>query len=284
MASLTTGDGIELFLHEWTIPSPRLLVIVLHGYGEHAGRYAHMAQAFNAKGMSVLAVDLRGHGKSKGRRGHVERFRDYHHDVYALMEAAKSKAPGVPIALFGHSMGALLGIDWLLSGNGKELVGVALSSPFLGIALAVNPVKAAVGRFMSRYVPTLALPTGIHGTDVTRDPELSRLYDSDPLNNKNATARWFTEALETIERAHARAAELAPPMLLLYGGADRLASADATDRFAARLKERAGKAPLIVERLGGYFHELVNEPPELRAPVIERFAAWLIERAEAKAA
>jgi alpha-beta hydrolase superfamily lysophospholipase len=129
---------------------------------------------------------------------------------------------------------------------------------------------------MSKIVPTLALPSGLQGRDVTRDAELAGVYDRDPLNNKKATARWFTEAMQAIERVHARAGEVPSPLLLLYGGADKVASADATDKFAAKLKGAVEK-----ERLADHYHELVNEPPAVRDKVIDRIGTWLLARANA---
>jgi alpha-beta hydrolase superfamily lysophospholipase len=272
---MKADDGLELHVHEWKAQgTPRLSLALLHGYGEHAGRYAHFAEAMNARGISVTGVDLRGHGKSKGARGHVDAFQQFHSDAKLAVNRAKELGGGAPVALFGHSMGALLALDWLLAGNGKELAGVALSSPFLGIALKVNPVKEGLGRVMSRLIPTLSLPSGLKGSDACRDPKLQELYDSDPLNNKNATARWFTEAMKAIDRVHARANEIKGPLILLYGGSDRIASADATDQLAKKL----ACEDKTVERLEGHYHELVNEGPEDREKIFDRYATWLLAR------
>lgn len=279
-ASIRTSDGQTLNLHDWTIPQPRLTLGLIHGYGEHAGRYEYAARGLNARGISVVGVDLRGHGRSTGPRGHVDRFNEYHLDAAALIEAARARSGGSPVALFGHSMGALVSIDWQLAGGGRDLRALVLSSPFLGIALPVNPLKILLGKVASRAVPRLALPSGLTGADVCRDPELARLYDVDPLNNKLATARWYTEATGTFARVQAGAGTLALPLLLLYGGADRVASADETDRFARSLR-----APdRTVERLPGLYHEILNEPKETRDRLIERIAGWLLERADTKAA
>lgn len=272
----TAADGRQLHLYDWAIPegAPALTVALLHGYGEHAGRYAHVAEAMNARGISVVAGDLRGHGKSDGTRGHILHFQEYHLDAAAIVGAARSRAKGGPVAVLAHSMGALLLCDWLLAGGGKDLSSVVLTSPFLGIALEVNPVKAAVGRAMSKIVPALALSSGLRGADVCRDAEIARRYDVDPLNNKKATARWFTETIEAIERVHRGASKLSLPLLLLYGGDDRVASADATDRFARALRPEFA----TFERLDGIFHEIVNEPAGVREPIIDRMALWLLDR------
>lgn len=277
MATLSTPDGRTLNLFHWTATgTPEVLVLALiHGYGEHAGRYAHLAERLGKRGISVVAADLRGHGKSSGARGHVERFEEYHTDAKAILDAAKERANGHPVALMGHSMGGLVVSHWLLNGGGRGVAGVVLSSPYLGLALEVPAAKVLAGKVMSRLLPGLGLESGLKGSDVTRDPELARIYDTDPLNNKKATARWFTEATKAIDEVHTRAAELSAPMLLLYGGADRVASADATDRFKAKLRG----PDVTAERLADHYHELVNEPQAVRDAVMDRIGTWLLARA-----
>lgn len=279
---LTTEDGVELNAYTWKVAKgrPKLVVALLHGYGEHAGRYAGLAGALNERGIAVASADLRGHGRSYGTRGHVERFEEYHQDARAIMKSAEALAEGAPVVLLGHSMGGLIACDVVLAGHAKNVAALILSSPLLGLTIKVNPIKEAVGRAASRWMPTLALPSGLKGVDVCQDPEIQGLYDRDPLNNKNATARWFTEMTRAVERVHARAAEIALPLLLLYGAEDKVASAPATDEFAKKLRSRDA----TVERLAGHYHEIFNEKPEVRAAVFERVAKWLLARPEAKAA
>jgi len=273
--ALRTSDGVALHLHDWGVPGAKATVAIVHGYGEHGARYAHVAQALNAAGVSALAVDLRGHGRSGGPRGHVLRFSEYHRDVDALLERARQRSSGHKLFVLAHSMGGLVAVDYLLAGGGKDVAGLVLSSPFFGVALAANPLKLALGRVMSRVWPGLSLPTGLGGEHVTRDAEQARLYSSDPLNNKNATARWYTEAMAAIAYTTAHARELSTPTYLVYGGGDRTASASATDGFAAQLTVRDRK----VERIEGGAHELVNDLPETRADIIRRVVTWVTERA-----
>src|SRR5688572_23513497 len=190
---ITARDGVKLHLHEWLVDDPRITIALLHGYAEHCRRYDHVAKAWNARGIQVIGCDLRGHGKSEGTRGFVERFEDFHRDVDALMDAAKSRAKGTPIAIFGHSNGALIALHWMLAGNGNDLAGVLLTSPFLGLALKASPIKLAAGRVAARFLPKLGLPSGFTGKDVCADETFQRAYDSDPLIFKNVNARWFAE-------------------------------------------------------------------------------------------
>ena len=208
--TISARDQVQLFVHDWSVDDPKLTVMLLHGYGEHAARYQHVAQAWNKRGIQVAAVDLRGHGRSQGRRGFVDRFEDYHADADALFEFTQDRAQGGPIAVVGHSMGGLLAIHWRLARGEQPFVGLALSSPFLGLD-DPNPVKAAAGRLFSKVLPKLSLDSGLKGKDVCRDAQIADFYDHDPLNNKKANARWFTEVTKAIATAHDKAPQLTDP-------------------------------------------------------------------------
>lgn len=278
--TLTARDGTKLRLYEWLVDDPRMTVVLLHGYAEYCGRYAHVAEAWNRMNIQVVGCDLRGHGHSEGQRGYVERFDDYHRDVDALMDQAKGRANGGSIALFGHSNGALIAAHWLIAGNGNDLSGVVLSSPFLGLSVKASPLKLAAGRLMSKVLPKVGLPSGLSGKDVCKDETFRRQYDSDPLVFPIANARWFAEAMAAIDSVQARAGQIKLPMLLLYGGDDKVADADASDRFAAALQME----DKVTERLSGVDHELVNEVPPVREKLIARMGEWLLAHAEKKAA
>jgi alpha-beta hydrolase superfamily lysophospholipase len=270
----TARDGTELHLHAHPLDGARATIAVVHGYGEHGGRYDHVAAAWRERGLQSFAIDVRGHGRSRGPRGFVERFTDYHADLDVLLDVAREAARGGPLFLFGHSNGALLALHYLIARGGEGLRGLMLSSPFLAVALPVPKPKVLLGKIASRLVPGLALPAGLEGRHVTRDPELARLYDTDPLNNKNATARWFTEATAAADLVVERAGALTLPTILLYGGADQVVDAARTDVLASKLT----MSDRTVERLAGHYHELVNEPPPDRARVIARYADWALAR------
>ena len=275
MSTIRTVDGIELYMHEWMVENSIATVALFHGYGEHAGRYAHVAEAFNAKKISLMGADLRGHGLSPGTRGHIDRFGDYHLDATALYEASVKAAAGGPVFVFAHSMGGLLAFDWLSTVVERQLTGVVITSPFLGLALEINLMKTLLANVMSFVYPSLTFPSGVQGRDVTRNDEIAEKYDSDPLNHNKATVRWYTEAMTAIGRVHGGTTNIRQPLLLLYGGDDRVVSADATDSFAAGLKGMNK----TMERLAGHYHELVNEPPEYGTRIIERIADWILTRA-----
>jgi lysophospholipase len=180
--------------------------------------------------------------------------------------------------VFGHSNGGLIVAHWLLAHQGADLRGVVISSPFLGLAVKASPIKLAAGRVMAKVLPKVGLPSGFGGKDVCKDEAFQRQYDTDPLIFKNVNARWFSEAMGAMETVHAKAGQITAPLLLLYGGDDKIADASATDRFASKLAMKDKTA----ERLAGYDHEIVNEGPPAREKVITRMAEWLLERAGAR--
>jgi alpha-beta hydrolase superfamily lysophospholipase len=249
-------------------------VLLLHGYGEHAGRYDRVARMLNQRALSVAAVDLRGHGRSQGKRGFVRRFADYHLDAAALLAATSERSSGGPLALFGHSMGALVACHWLLAAADLRFTSLTLTSPFFGIARAPGPLMLAVLSLASRFAPSLPLPSGLRGGELTHDCLIAREYDMDPLSFKAARARWITEALAAIRDVEADAWRIALPTLLLYSGADQVADEAGAERFAARLVSEKQ-----VVRFPDLFHEILNEPPAQSDPIVARIGDWIIEHA-----
>jgi len=232
-------------------------VFLTHGYAEHSGRYRQVIDALVARGLVVASYDLRGHGHSEGPRGYVERFEEYLRDARALLGHLRADAAftagGKPV-LLGHSLGGL--ITFLLSLEmSDEARGVILSSPFFGLALKVAAPKRAAAVLLSRLVPRFGLPSELRGKDLTHDSRLAQAYDSDPLLVKSVPSRWFTEALQAQKLAFDRASSLKLPLLLLHGGADKVASADASRELFARVTDPRKELRVLDDQ----YHEIFNE-------------------------
>ena len=249
---------------------PVAAIALLHGYGEHFGRYAHVSERLAADGIVVCGRDLVGHGARAGPRGAVRRFDDYHADVAAIAADAEKAANGAPVFLLGHSMGGLLACHWLLHHPHNVFSGLILSSPFLGIAMRVNPVKMLLGRMLSRLAPGVSLPSEMRTEDVCRDAAIRIETDNDPLNHRVANARWFTEALAAIALVRSRVGELDLPTLLMYAEHDRIVDAAATQRVLQGVPS-TWQSRAFPEA----HHELFNEPPAERAQVFTHLLNWV---------
>jgi len=256
-STITSQDGTRLHLRTWACAThPRAGLAFVHGQGDHSGRYARTAAWFATRGFECMAIDLRGHGLSGGRRGHLVRFTDYLADVDALMTAAHTRMSGLPVFVVGHSMGALVSFRWCIErGVHADVRGVALSSPFIRLALPVPSWKLAPARVLSRIYPSFTMPTGIPLEYLTSDGALIRETASDPLYGTPATARWFTETVAAQRTVLARASEVRLPLLFVVAGGDRLVDPEA----ARQLHDAATGALREWHCYPGMEHEVFNE-------------------------
>ncbi len=264
------GGGPTLSYQLSMPPQPKAAVLLCHGYGEHGGRYRRVVQRWAGKGLACGVLDLRGHGWSAGRRGHCERFTDYHDDLDDLLAVLRDHVHDVPLFGFGHSFGGLVLTTHALS-RPSTYRGLVLSSPFFGLSGHVPAAKKALGEVASRIYPTLAVPTGLTGADVTHDETIARLYDHDPLVNKDATARWYTETTAAQKDLLARAAQLKLPVLLVAAGADRVVSTPA----ARAVFDRFSSADKTFDERVGLYHEILNEP-DVWTEIADQMADWVL--------
>jgi alpha-beta hydrolase superfamily lysophospholipase len=277
MSFFQSRDATQLYEQTWPASGqPLASVLMIHGYGEHIARYDETGRALAAAGFSVRGLDLRGHGQSAGVRGFCTRFDEYLDDVDALV--ARARPEGLPMFILAHSFGALIAPFYALAHPGA-IAGLVLTSPYWKLALAVPPAKLLAGKLASRIYPKLALPSGLRGADVARDPEIAAAYDRDSLNNKSATARWFTEATAAQESLIARAPALTVPVLVLAGEADKIAASSQ----ARVVFERIGSKDKTLRMLAGQYHEVLNEPKPVREKTVAEIVEWLRAHASATA-
>jgi alpha-beta hydrolase superfamily lysophospholipase len=252
---------------------PAVVVGLMHGYAEHLGRYAHVMNAWAEKGIATVAIDLRGHGRSAGRRGHCDRFLEFVDDASELKALVAARAPGVPPILFGHSFGGLVAIRSVLD-DPKPWRALALSSPYLQLAMQVPPAKLLVGKIMSGVWPTLALSSGLHGKDVTPDTVRAEAYDEDPLVFSTVTTRWFSETRASQEFVLEHAAAVTLPVYIVVGTADKIAAPSGGRAFFDKIAS-TDKTWDVRE---GYFHEVLNDPNW--RPVADALADWILAHAK----
>ena len=191
----------------------------MHGISEHSGRYSAVVDGLTAAGFVVCAFDLRGHGRSEGQRGHIDRWSQYRGDVMAYLEQLKVRYPDLPVFIYGHSLGALIVAEYVLS-HPAGLAGMIVSGiPLRPSGVAKKPL-VLLARSLSRIWPRFSVSLGVDGTRLSRDPAAVKAYDEDPLVHHTATARWGTETLDAIDRVNKRMSEIRLPILILHGEED----------------------------------------------------------------
>jgi alpha-beta hydrolase superfamily lysophospholipase len=262
------GDGLRLFFRQWHVEEAKGIVAIVHGFAEHSGRYKHVAEILSQAGWSVAAFDSRGHGQSGGRRAHIDQFSEYIDDLQSFIdEIARVGYAQSPI-LLGHSQGGLVAARFAQM-YPDRISALALSSPFLALAVRVPWFKAFAGKAVSGIFPSLAMKTGLDPKDLSHDQEVVDKYAADPLVSEVATARWFTEITKAQEITLQQASLVKLPLLVMQAGEDRLASVGATKRFS----ESAGSDQKVFHLYDGYFHEILNEVG--REKVFDDLCNWL---------
>ena len=270
---LNSADHLRLYWQRYTPASPRATVAVIHGGGDHSGRYPALTAALVRAGFQAALLDLRGHGQSDGRRFYVDAFSDYLHDVDAFV--AKLRADGLArgkLFIVAHSMGGLVAALWGLA-HGAEVDGFVMSSPYFRLAMRPPLMKVVAARLAGRVVPWLPVATGLDVAELTSDEELQRWTERDPLYGRYTTPRWFDESRRAQVQALRRAKELRAPLLVLAAGADRIADAAAARAFV----DAASSSDKRLEVYEGFRHELFNERDRDRP--IAAAIAWLTDHA-----
>jgi alpha-beta hydrolase superfamily lysophospholipase len=267
---ITTEDGLTLYGRRWDSPAtPSGIVCLVHGLGEHCGRYEHVAQHLNENGWTVIAIDLRGHGRSEGRRGHTPAYRVLMNDLSLLVREAECMYPGRPSYLYGHSMGGNLVLNFALRRT-SPINGVIASAPMLRMAFDPPLRKAIMGNIVRNVWSAMQMSSGLDTQNLSRDPDVICAYREDPLVHDRVTMSFFDirdAGLWALE--HAR--DLTVTALIMHGDADRITSCEASRAFAA-----VAGSVCTLKIWEGFYHEIHNEPAKER--VLVYLTQWLGER------
>jgi alpha-beta hydrolase superfamily lysophospholipase len=268
---LRVSSRATLVGRAWCAPSPRALIGVVHGLGEHSGRYAALAEQLVRARFTVVALDLPGHGETRGARGDIPSWPQLIDAVVPALFTASRGLPGQPMdlphLLLGHSMGGLIALDFALA-HPRSLLAVVATGP----ALKSWPPprwKVTLAAMARVVAPGAGFPHGLDESGVSSDPEVLALRASDPLVHDRISPRLYFALSEAQRRVMASAHRLQVPALIVQGAADRV-----IDRSGAL--EFTGHAPHAMARLvtvTGAFHEVLNEPSRLAT--IRDILAWL---------
>jgi acylglycerol lipase len=260
------GD-VELYWQAWLPPSPRGVLLLCHGLGEHAGRYGNVVDAVVPDGWAVYGLDQRGHGLSGGRRAHIERYADLLTDVDVFRRTVVDRHPDLPVVLLGHSMGGQIALAYALD-HQDDLAGLVLSAPALAGDVVPKPVVPLL-RALGRVAPRLRL-AGIDVTKISKDPAVVAAYQADRLvHHGKPTLALGLGIVGQFAVLPERARDLTLPLLLQHGSVDALTDPVGTRLLAAT----AGSADKTVLWYDGLWHEIYNE--QERARPLADLREWL---------
>ena len=251
-------------------PSKRGTVIVLHGMGEHGGRYESLAKFLSGRGLEAVIPDLRGFGRSGGNRACVRRFHDFHEDLKAIHEFVARNQKGLPLFLLGHSFGGLVASSYLAYCDRPHLNGLVLSSPIFGIAVPIPKWRHFFGIACSYLAPDYSQATRVRPESLTHDTELLAYYKEDPYIYQKISARLYRELVGMMKRRFDIAGRIRVPVLVAQAGEDAVVDKDETVRFFNSL----ASADKELELYSSFYHEILNETG--REAVYKRIGDWIL--------
>ncbi len=244
----------KLFVQIWEAKKPKALICLVHGQGEHSGRYLNVANYFNTQSFSVMAIDLQGHGKSDGKRGHILKLDEYLGNVEALVQEATSRFPNLPKVIYGHSMGGNVVANYILKNQDANIQAIVLTSPWFKLAFEPPKFKVMLANLVRNIMPSYTEQNTLDGKGLSRDENVGKAYVSDELVHGDISASAFWALSQGGEVAIENAHLFSKPTLVMHGMADSITSHKGTQEFAEKNKQ-------FVHFKGweNHFHELHNE-------------------------
>jgi acylglycerol lipase len=268
--SLSTADGLKLYFQYWKNPAivPRACLAILHGLKDHSSRYSELATRLAGRGFSVYGLDLRGHGRSGGRKVYVRNFSEYVDDLDNFLAVVRKENPGVPLFLFGHSMGGTISTRLVMTET-QDVRGLILSAAATQPGAEINPILIRIVKVLGALLPGLAimnLPNGLF----SRDPKVVAAMASDPLiYQKKGPARTAAQFLGAMQQIQRQPEKVSIAILILHGTADRLTNPAGSQR----LEEMASSKDKTLKLYPGLYHDLIHEPE--KEQVMADIINWL---------
>ena len=252
-----SNDGLEMYAQSWEPEGvPKAVVCLVHGLGEHSGRYAHVGKAFSDADFVLAAFDLRGHGKSGGPRGHTPSFDAFMDDIEAFQKQLDERFPGLPRFLYGHSLGGILVLNYVLRRK-PDFVGVISTAAGLRTSLEEQKAKVAMARVLGTLIPGVAISSGLDPATISRNQEVVDKYVNDPLVHDKMSLGFGKLMLSVLPWTFEHAHEFSLPLLIMHGTDDKLGYPRGSEEFASLVKQDC-----TVKLWDGLYHELHNEPEQ----------------------
>lgn len=243
------------------------LICIVHGLGEHGARYEHVAQFFTDNNFAVITFDLRGHGKSEGKRGHADSFTVFHQQITQAINIIQNMYPHIPVFIYGHSLGGNITLNYALTQQPK-IKGLIISAPWLRTTNPVPAAKLQLAKIMIKIWSSYTEKNGIDPNDISTDKNEVQKYINDPLVHDKISVKLFFEAHKSALNSLENAQLLNYPTLLMHGTADNLTSPNASKEFAEK-----NPTKVTFKLWQNLFHELHNEPARLE--VLTYVLQWI---------
>lgn len=231
-------EGVQLYSQFWMPEvSPRAILAIIHGVGEHCGRYMNVVDHMVSNQVAVCGYDNRGHGKSPGQRGHIDSWLEYRIDLRNFLTMIKEHQSGCSIFLMGHSMGALIVLEFILSGA-EKFSGVILSGTPIDPVAVTKPHLVLLAQILSRVFPRFTVNIDLDRNALSRIPSVVKAYEEDPLTHSTVSVRWGTEALSALNLVKMQVGNINIPILMIHGEADRLNLAKGAKKFFDQIQHK----------------------------------------------
>ena len=268
----TGRNNFSLYRQAW-LPdiAPKAILLVVHGIAEHSGRYMNLVNYFVPKGYAVYSFDLRGHGKSDGKRSYIERFSYYIDDLQTFFNLVRTENPNTKIFMVGHSMGSTISVDYALE-HQSELQGLIISGTTLKLGSSISKAAILMAKILSVLMPKMGV-SALDPGGISRDPAVVAAYVNDPLNyTGKLSARFGVELLKTMEMLQSGLSEINLPILIMQGSQDRI-----SDPASSKLLfDGVGSKDKTMKIYEGFYHEIFNDPE--RQQVFSDMEAWIKTR------
>lgn len=270
--SWVNPNGNKIYAAEWPVVNARAVVGLIHGVGEHCRRYDHLADWLGDKGIAMIGYDRQGFGRSEGKRGHSASLKELLDEISKLTVECERRYPDTPVFLYGHSMGGMLLLRYLIKRR-PHISGAIVSAPHIRLAFQPSPVLVGIGKVMRRLMPAFSQKSPLDLDQLSRNPDVRPAYEADPNVHSMLSSQLGIDMIESGNELDEWKGTLPVPTLLMHGSADGLTSYAASKEFAARNPEG-----ITFKAWEGLYHELHNEPE--REAVFAEVLSWLEEHLE----
>lgn len=275
------SDGCVLHTFRWssraTDASPNAVVVIMHGYGEHCGRYREVAEALVRAGYLACGFDARGHGRSPGQRGHIASYDRYVDDIHGYATELRKRHPGLPLIILGHSNGGLITLR-MVQTRSPVADGLILTAPLVALQSGHQPMPRWMAQVLAAAVKRLPVPSGIKSEELTHDLQIVAAHKRDKLNHNWSTPGWYVAATGAMLEVFANPQSVTLPMLVFEADSDPIVVGEAVTRVFNAVGSKDKELVVCKNSL----HELLNEIG--REDTFRRITSWLSARWTPRAA